>query len=170
MQRKDLENSMIMEQKARKDLELQSKKDALKKERDNKGISEDKYRELLLGLELGADVGKILAGPGGEAGFMESQQEKDILRRERAEAKRNLPENVAMRTADLITQVVDESSNLDAETQAEVKKIVSTPNISESAVRRMLNDIRETQAAITEKNRIFRMVGPDFGSLGAFAK
>jgi hypothetical protein len=170
MQRKDLENSMIMEKEARDKAELDQSKDALKKARENFEISEDDFNRENLNLDMGGRPGATLNKEATLEGMSQKQTYKAELDREKAASKRAEPENVAMRTADLITQVVAESKNMDAETKAEIQKLIKTPNISEAAVQRMLNDIRETQAAITKRNTTYRMAGPDYGSMGAFAK
>jgi len=163
MQRKDLENQMIMEKEARKTAEVDQKKDALKKELDNHGISPDKYQELLLGLELGADMGRMLAGPSGEAGFMKSQREREKVMKIRATAERTKPENVAMRTADIITQIADELEGLDPETKAEADALIKTPNLSEAAALGILDTLRAKKEVLAKEKRLGVMGGFAFG-------
>jgi hypothetical protein len=142
IQRKDLENGMIMEQKARKDLELNQRKDALLKAKENFEITDEDYKAELLNLELGGRPGAQLRKELSLEGMAQGQSYQAQLAKEKTTAEAAYPENVAMRTAEVVDTIMAEVKDLDPETQAEARKLVQTPNLSETAAKGLLDTIR----------------------------
>ena len=170
IQRKDLENTMIMEQKTRKDAEKQVRTDALDKAKENGDIGPNEYSEAILSMEVGPEASRALFGQTSMEDVSSFGERARARTTRKAGIEAAKPESVAMRTADLITQIVDEVKNLTPETQEQVRKLVKTPNLPEAAAAEMLSKIRQEKEVLDAKNRTFRMAGPDYGSLGAFAK
>lgn len=169
LQRKELEQQLIVENEQRKEAEKQVRVSSLDKALENGDIGEQEYEEAILSLQIGPEASRSLFGQT-SLEDLSSFSERGRARTERKAAiEAAKPENVAARIADLSTQVRSESSNLDPETKKEVDTLLSSPDITEDAVKRMLVDIRDTQAAIKEEEqkqeRIrFQMFSQSMGS------
>jgi hypothetical protein len=163
IQRKDLENAMIMEQKARKDAEVDQKKQSLQKARENFDITDDQYKNALLSLDVGVNPAKALFGEGGEIGLMQTSTYKSELAKEKTAAERAKPESVAMRTADIFTQITAEIKDLDPETQAEARRLMKTPNLSEAAATGILDTLKAKKEVLAKEKRLGITGGFAFG-------
>ena len=161
MQRKDLESQMVAERVAKEIAQKDMKKDALKKSRENFDITDKQYKDALLSLDVGVNPARALFGEGGEIGLMQTSTYQSELNKEKTAAERAKPEAVAMRTADIVTQIADEIKDLDPETQAEARALIKTPNLSEAAALGILDTLKAKKEVLAKEKRL--------GVLGGFA-
>ncbi len=136
MQRKDLENSMIMEADARKKEETRIWMDALDKAEASGDISSDEHTEARLRRELGQS-GSLFSG--GSLEEISSFSERAEARRKRkAAAGREEPEAVQSRIKQLSIKAIELSYELTPDQVKETQSQLDSSDVTEADITRMV--------------------------------
>jgi hypothetical protein len=147
IQRKDLENQLIVENEQRKEAEKQVRISALDKAKESGDIGDQEYEEAILSMQVGKDVANTLFG-GTSLEEMSSFSERGRARTARKTAiEEAKPANVAARVDSLKTDIINAVRGLDPATRQEASDLMDREDITEGALKRMLVDIKETQSA-----------------------
>jgi hypothetical protein len=153
IQRKDLEEQLIMEGKQRKDAEKQVRITALDKAKENGDIGEQEYEEAILTMEVGPQAAESLFGKT-SLEDMSSFSERGRARTARKTAiERAKPENVSERLDDITKQIIDEVRSLDPATQQETHNLLQSESFTEASGAAMLDTIKAKKDALALQKR-----------------
>jgi hypothetical protein len=164
IQRKDLENQLIVENDQRKEAEKQVRISALDKAKESGDIGDQEYEEAILSMQVGPEASASLFG-GQSLEDLSSFSERGRARTSRKAAiEAAKPENVASRVASLTSEVEQAVVGLDPETRQEAYSLLGRSDITEGALKRMLVDIKDTKDAKRASLDIEKVI--EFGFAG----